>query len=222
MLSVIVPARGEGELTDLITELSLHLWEAQIRHEIIVSRDDGEPHGYGLAIRRGLARSRGDIVAIVMADGSDTPSDLVDYYRIVSAGYDCAFGTRFYKGHYPKDYPWPKLILNRIANHVIMWMFGLYDNDVTNAFKCYRREIIEKMAPLISEQFDLTVEMPLKAYLLGAKVAHPPISWTQRKEGRSKWKISELGSKYVRCIIRLWWWRYVWRREWDGTRIPTT
>ena len=87
-----------------------------------------------------------------------------------------------------------------------MLLFGHgIGNDCTNAFKMYRREVIEAIQPLESEQFDLTVEMPLKAYLKGFKIAHPPISWQNRKTGKSKWKISELGSKYIRRVLQLWW-----------------
>lgn len=205
-LSVVIPARGEGNAVwETIAAIDAALRQAGIAREIILERDDEEPHGFGLAVRRGLARTTGDCVAIVMADNSDSPIDLIDYFRIIERGYDCAFGTRWYKGHRPADYPWPKYVLNRLANHVIMVMFGLLDNDVTNAFKCYRKDIIDRMMPLESEQFDLTVELPIKAYLLGAKVAHPPISWTNRKVGKSKWLFHEMGSKYIRRIIKLWW-----------------
>ena len=207
MLSVVIPARHEGDCV-WTTVKSFHsaLFAAGIKHQFVLERDDGEPHGYGLCVRRALNKCHGDVIAVCMSDGSDSPSDLVDYFRIVEQGYDCAFGTRWYKGHRPADYPWPKYVLNRLANNAIMLLFGHgIGNDCTNAFKMYRREVIEAIQPLESEQFDLTVEMPLKAYLKGFKIAHPPISWQNRKTGKSKWKISELGSKYIRRVLQLWW-----------------
>ena len=53
------------------------------------------PPGFGHAVRHGLSCFTGDAVAIVMADGSDSPEDLLAYHRVLEAGYDCAFGTRF-------------------------------------------------------------------------------------------------------------------------------
>ena len=204
-LSIVIPARHEG-INAVTThgEIKSLLLQQGIENEIIVIYDDGEPHGFGLAVRRGLERCSGEAICIVMADGSDSPADIVDYFRILELGYDCAFGTRFLTG-YPKDYPWPKLILNRVANTLIRWLFSIDNNDVTNAFKMYRREVIEALQPLESEQFDLTVEMPLKAYSKGFKIAHPPITWTNRRHGKSKWKISELASPYIRRVLKIWW-----------------
>ena len=50
-----------------------------------------------------------------------------------------------------------------------------YD-DTTNAFKAYRREVIETMQPLLSNHFNLTVEMPLKAISRGHSYMVVPIS----------------------------------------------
>jgi dolichol-phosphate mannosyltransferase len=210
-LSVVIPAREEG-VNAVIThgKIKSLLLRRDIESEIIISPDDGEPHGYGLAVRRGLTRCTGDVIAIMMADGSDDPADLVRcFHRIEVEGYDCCFGSRWdWSGSLlfrVEDYPWPKLILNRLANKAIQWLFWIDYNDVTNAFKLYRREVIEAIQPLESEQFDLTVEMPLKAITMGFKYAVIPISWTNRKVGKSKWRISELGSKYVRRVLQLWW-----------------
>ncbi len=52
----------------------------------------------------------------MMADLSDSPRDLVLYYRVLEQGYDCAFGTRFGHGGRTIDYPRLKLVLNRIVN----------------------------------------------------------------------------------------------------------
>src|SRR5947209_11654207 len=55
-------------------------------------------NGFGFAVRAGLNEYGGDAVAIVMADGSDDPEDLLSYYRLLLAGFDCAFGSRFIQG----------------------------------------------------------------------------------------------------------------------------
>jgi dolichol-phosphate mannosyltransferase len=161
-------------------------------------------HGFGLAVRAGLDQCTGDAIAIMMADASDGPSDLVKYYAKLQEGYDCVFGSRFIPGASVVDYPFHKLILNRMANWFIRFIFGLDFGDTTNAFKCYRREVIEGISPLISSHFNLTVEMPLKAIVRGFSFAVVPISWTNRKTGISKLKIKEMGSRYLFIVLYIW------------------
>lgn len=157
-----------------------------------------------MAIRCGLAQAAGEAIAIMMADCSDSPQDLVRYYRKLNEGYDCVFGSRFIKGSEVIDYPMHKLLINRIANWFVRVLFQFRLNDTTNAFKIYRREVIRAMEPLISPHFNLTVEMPLKAIVRGYSYAVVPISWTNRKHGISKLKIKEMGSRYLFIVLYLW------------------
>jgi dolichol-phosphate mannosyltransferase len=162
------------------------------------------PRGFGHAVRAGLDRFEGDAVAIVMADGSDSPEDLVTYLRLLESGYDCAFGSRFIRGAHVYDYPRFKLTINRMANLFVRMLFRHGYNDTTNAFKAYRREVIETVQPLLSNHFNLTVELPLKAVVRGHSYAICPISWTNRTEGTSKLKLEEMGSRYLFVVLYVW------------------
>jgi dolichol-phosphate mannosyltransferase len=161
-------------------------------------------HGFGMAIRYGLTQITGDAVAIVMADGSDSPEDLLKYFHKLQEGYDCVFGSRFIQGGSVVGYPRHKLLINRMANAFIRVLFGLSFNDITNAFKCYRRDVIAGIQPLIAPHFNLTVEMPLKALVRGYSYAVVPITWTNRATGVSKLKIKEMGSRYLFIVLYLW------------------
>jgi dolichol-phosphate mannosyltransferase len=141
---------------------------------------------------------------VMMADGSDSPADLAAYYRKLEEGWDCVFGSRFIHGGRVVDYPSHKLVLNRLANWLIQVLFRLRLNDTTNAFKAYRREVVEGMQPLISPHFNLTVEMPLKAIVRGYSYTVIPISWTNRQAGISKLKIKEMGSRYLFIVMYIW------------------
>jgi dolichol-phosphate mannosyltransferase len=163
-------------------------------------RNEG-PHGFGRAVRRGLDEFTGDAVVIVMADGSDSARDVVLYYRVLEAGYDCAFGSRFMPGAVVSDYPVVKRVINRTVNTGIRLLFRHGYNDTTNAFKAYRREVIEHLHPLLSPHFNLTVEMPLKAVTRGFSYAIVPTSWTNRAAGESKLALTEMGSRYLFIVL---------------------
>jgi dolichol-phosphate mannosyltransferase len=225
-LSVVIPAHNEeGCIAETVEAITGTLRSEGIDYEVVVV-DDGSGdrtaavvaelsasdervrcvpspyrNGYGFAVRAGLAQYTGDAVAIMMADGSDSPEDLVSYYRLLVAGYDCAFGSRFMPGGSTNEYPLLKLVINRIVNFGIRLMFGHGYNDTTNAFKAYRRKVIDSIQPLISQHFNLTVEMPLKAIVRGHSYAITPISWTNRMAGVSKLSLKEMGSRYLFIVL---------------------
>ena len=213
MLSVIIPAYNEELTLDAsIKSFSEALTSAGLDFELLVI-DDGSSdgtkqklielekifpslrhitnegkHGFGHAVRCGLANYRGDAVSVVMADSSDSPQDLIAYYEKIREGYQCAFGSRFIKGAQVEDYPQFKRMLNRMGNWLI-------------AFKCYRREIIDGMQPLVSGQFGLSIEMSIKAIAQGAKFAVVPNSWRNRDGGESKFKVFSQARLYLMTLI---------------------
>lgn len=242
-LSVVIPAHNERDcLGDTVERVVGALQRAGIRHEVLIVEDNSSddtllvcqqlattfsevryvcnqpPNGFGFAVRRGLAEFHGDAVAIVMADASDDPEDLVTgYYRLLE-GYDCVFGSRFIKGSRVVDYPVYKLYINRLANWFIKVMFRLPYNDTTNAFKLYRREVIEGIQPILSHHFNLTVELPLKAIVRGFSYTIMPIRWSNRKTGVSKLKIKEMGSRYLFIVTYVWLEKYLSRGDYHRNK----
>jgi dolichol-phosphate mannosyltransferase len=229
-LSVVIPAHNEeGSIAETLLSLHSVLRAEGIPFECIVVNDhsgDGTgkvltgleydlpelrtienegPGGFGYAVRKGLEVFEGDCVAIMMADLSDSPDDLVRFYRTMLQGYDCVFGTRWSKGGRVVDYPWPKRVINRMANTIVRLAFRIRYNDCTNAFKLYRRGTIQGLQPFLSPHFNLTLELPLKAIVRGYSYAVLPNSWHNRKTGVSKLKIKEMGSRYffimLYCLI---------------------
>jgi len=165
-------------------------------------------------VRAGLSAFRGEVVAIVMGDASDSPIDLVAYYRAwEQLGVDCVFGSRFIHGARVVDYPWPKLALNRVANTLIRLLFWIRFNDVTNAFKFYRRSVIAGLQPLLAYHFNLTVELPLKAIVRGYSYTVLPISWFNRTEGLSKFRMKEMGSRYLFIVLYCYLEKYLSRAD---------
>jgi len=194
---IVVDDGSRDSTADLVRGLAVR------NPEIVLVRNQGR-HGFGMAVRAGLKQMTGDAVAIMMADSSDSPDDLVSYYRKLAEGWDCVFGSRFIQGGKLHDYPAHKLLINRAANWFIKALFRLRLNDTTNAFKAYRREVIEGIQPLISPHFNLTVEMPLKAIVRGYSYTTIPITWTNRQAGVSKLKLKEMGSRYLFIVMYIW------------------
>lgn len=237
-LSVIIPARNEADnLTECISEIAKELTQHSIDFEILVI-DDGSTdntvnvikvinesistvkcirnereNGFGRAVRLGLDNFTGDAVAIIMADRSDSPQDLITYWQCIQNGNDCAFGSRFIRGGKVYNYPLLKLLANRVVNTMIRLAFNINCNDITNAFKMYRREVIEGCRPFISPHFNLTVEIPLKAIVRGYSWKVVPISWKNRTKGVAKLKLREMGSRYFFIIAYMWLEKYFSRGD---------
>ena len=225
-LSVVIPAHDEaGSIAETLRTTVEALENAGLEHEVLVVDDasaDGtaavaeavaadhpairclrshHPRGFGYTVRSGLEEFSGDAVAVMMADGSDDPHDLVRYHELLEQGYDCAFGSRFLPASQVEGYPKPKLVINRLANWFVRVLFRHHYNDTTNAFKAYRREVIETVQPLLSNHFNLTVELPLKAIVRGHSYGVIPISWRDRTAGTSKLAMREMGSRYLFIVL---------------------
>lgn len=251
-LSVVIPVHNEeGCIADTVRDVAHHLALAGIDYEILAVNDNssdgsGEvlstlareipgfryldnvpPRGFGLAVRKGLENYVGDAVAIYMADGSDTPGDLLRFFEILqSRSVDCVFGSRFMRGSRVIGYPVHKLFLNRLTNGFIRLLFGLRYNDVTNAFKLYRRSVIDGVKPFLSHHFNLTVELPLKSIVRGYSYTVVPNEWINRKAGVSKLRIQEMGSRYLfivlYCLIERWLSKGDYRRRDTGAAKQET
>jgi dolichol-phosphate mannosyltransferase len=238
LLSVVMPARDEeGCIASTVEHLHLELSLQKVPHEIVVV-DDGSTdstwkilceltrkipelapmqntglHGFGRAIIEGLNQMKGDAVVIMMADESDDCRDVVRYWKLLNEGWDCVFGSRFIKGGGTIDYPPLKHVVNRLANSFIKVLFHIPFNDTTNAFKAYRREVIDGCRPLIAPHFNLTVELPLKAIVRGFTWTTMPVTWKNRRAGMAKLKIKEMGSRYFFICCYVWLEKYFSRGD---------
>ena len=226
-LSIIMPIRNEKEnivqtlnilkdelkqidyelviINDFSTDSSLELVESQKKNYPQVSLFNNETKGLGGAIVLGIKKSRGDLICIMMSDLSDNINDLQKYYKLIQdENVDAIFGSRFISGSKINGYPKKKLILNRIFNFFTKLIFFSDYNDFTNAFKIYKKKAILETFPLVSESYNIFLEIPLKIISRKLKYKIIPISWENRKSGKSKFTIKELGSKYLFTLLYCW------------------
>ena len=159
--------------------------------------------GLGSAIKVGIKKSKKKYVCIFMCDLSDDVNDIYKYYKAITDNkkLDAVFGTRFDKNSKVINYPFFKLMLNRIANNVIKILFLSNYNDFTNAFKIYKKKVLLRLFPIVSENFNIFLELPLKIITRKLNYKIIPINWYGRKIGESKFKIKEIGSKYVYILL---------------------
>lgn len=225
-LSIIIPVKNEQEIILKTLKELESSWIKTIKHEIIIVDDNSsdntveliENHklnkiniilkknfrkGLGSAIITGINNTSNQYVAIYMADMSDSLSDLKTYYNEITKEntLDAIFGSRFIKGSKVTNYPKIKFILNRLSNILIKILFVSKYNDFTNAFKIYKRSALLKLYPLVSENFNIFLEIPLKIECRKFRYKIIPISWNGRKFGESKFKIKEIGSKYIFTLL---------------------
>jgi len=231
-ISCIVPARNEeGNIAAVLDALTPVLSSSSLirDYEIIVVDDnstdstgrlinslslkDGHIHpvhrtsspGFGNAIKTGMKEAKGDILVPFMGDLSDNPRDIPRLVERIDEGYDIAYGSRFVEGGELNGYPLAKMVANRTFNNLVRLSFGIQNRDITNAFKAYRKEVLDRIGidSLESSGFDLTVEIPLKAHILGFRSSEVPVQWTDRTEGEAKLKLSQNGSVYGKRFISL-------------------
>ena len=224
MLSIIVPVRNETNIIhEVFDYFSTNL--KNINYEVLIINDfsdddtlekskslatgyanfkvlNNKKKGLGGAVNLGIREASGDNISIMMADLSDDINDLIKYNELMTQNnYDAILGSRFMKDSKVKEYPFQKLILNRMFNLFVSLIFLNKYNDFTNAFKIYKRKTLIETMPLISESFNIFLEIPLKIISRGYKYKVISINWAGRKKGKSKFKIKELGAKYLFTLI---------------------
>ena len=234
LYSIVIPAYNESRnILETVPGLAGALRGESIPFELVIVNDNsiddtGEivvklqqdypeinlvnnpmPGGFGRAIRYGLDNITGEVVAIVMADLSDRPEDVVQCYRTIEEGWDCVFGSRFTSGSKVTNYPPVKLIIQRIVNNAIRLLFVTPFNDMTNAFKVYRRPVIDDISPLKAAHFNITIELSLSALIRRYRIKQIPIGWEGRTWGQSNLKLRAMGRRYLATLLKLWFERWL-------------
>ena len=225
-LSIVIPVRNEEEIILKTLEKFENSWLTKMDHEIIIINDnssddtvnliknnkfkkinvvlkDNYKNDLGSAIITGIDNSSKKFLSIYMADMSDSLDDLNSYYNEIKSNdsLDAIFGSRFIRGSKVTNYPKMKFFLNRFANNLIKIIFFSKYNDFTNAFKIYKKSTLLKLYPLVSENFNIFLELPLKIECRKFKYKIIPISWNGRAFGKSKFRIKEIGSKYIFTML---------------------
>jgi dolichol-phosphate mannosyltransferase len=151
------------------------------------------------AVRAGIAATTAEVVIITMADLSDDIAvvpRMVDLIR--NEGYDIVCASRYMRGGRQIGGPRFKGLLSRLAGLSLHWLAGLPTHDATNAFRAYRRSVLQE-TPIESQGgFEYSLEITAKAYAAGRRITEVPSTWRDRSAGQSRFKLRAWLPQYLR------------------------
>jgi len=221
-LSVIVPARNEQEnIVEVIRKIEATL---DIPHELVVVNDHStdktqelvesllaeyknislidnklEP-GFANAIKTGFLSAKADVVIPVMGDLCDDLETIKKMYSKIINGYDVVCASRYSRGGRRLGGLKLKAFLSCWGGRSISYFVGIPTKDIANAFKMYKKKVIESI-DIKSKGFEVSMELPIKAYYLGFKITEVPTTWRERTKGKSSFKIFKLLPRYLKIYF---------------------
>jgi dolichol-phosphate mannosyltransferase len=225
MLSVVVPVYNEGEnvvptLQGVVEKTHVRPLEVLVVHDFdedttvpVVRRMQAEmPElrlhrntlGRGVlnAMKSGLRAAKAPYVLITMGDGSDDASDIDAMYALARAGADVVAGSRYMRGGRQVGGPLLKRMMSRTAGLSLHWIGGLPTHDATSNFRLYSKRLLNQVSIESRGGFELGLELTVKAYGLGMRVAEVPTTWRDRTAGQSRFKLLQWLPRYLH-----WYWR---------------
>lgn len=227
-VSIVLPARNEAANIRRVVEQLLDWYGAYI-HEIVVVNDNStdetaeivraimqkeprvclvertEPNGVGLALKDGYGKATGRYILSMDSDFIEILPELRGLFDAVADGHDGAIGSRFSHDSILSNYPFTKLLCNRMC-HALIKLFLLHRvRDITNNLKLYRAEILKNL-DIESSHFSANLETGLKPLLAGYDIVEVPISWINRtfEMGNSSFAVGKVGADYARALFRCW------------------
>lgn len=188
--------------TDKTKEAALALADKYKNIRVV---DNLGPGSFVNALVRGIGNCKSDYFVPVMADLCDDPATINAMYARIREGYDIVVGSRYISGGERIGGSCWKAFFSNFVGNTLNCLIGIPTRDVPNAFKMYRRSIMEGIE-IKARGFEVSAEIPLKAYFLGARIAEVPTVWREREAGKSHFKLFKMGSRYI--PLYLW---AIWR-----------
>jgi glycosyltransferase involved in cell wall biosynthesis len=221
-LSIVLPAYNEQDnITDVINRIENSL---DIPHELVVVNDHSKDNtvelvnklsekynnirvvenklkrGFANALKTGFNNVGTDIVVPIMADLCDDLSTIKKMFQKINEGYDVVCGSRYIKGGARQGGSQLKGFFSCFVGKSLHFLLGLPTHDIANAFKMYRKRVIDSI-DIESCGFEISMEIPLKAYFLGFKIAEVPTIWKERTKGKSSFRMLRLLPSYLKLYL---------------------
>jgi glycosyltransferase involved in cell wall biosynthesis len=221
-LSIIVPAHNEQEnIAEVINKIEESL---DIEHGLIVVNDNSTDgtveiverlsrqydnirlvhnkleNGFANALKTGFSNANTDIVIPIMADLCDDITTIPMILVKIKDGYDVVCGCRYAKGGARLGGSKLKGFLSGLGGLSIHYLLGIPTHDVANAFKMYRKKVIDSI-DIKATGFEISMEITLKAYYSGFKITEVPTVWRERTRGKSSFKVLKLLPDYLKLYM---------------------
>ena len=211
-LSIVIPVYNEKEnILKTLDEIKRHV---KVGHEIIVVYDFDEDttlpvlsqvkknknlyvvknkiaNGPSGAIRTGIAKSKSPRVLVTMADLCDDLSQVKQLLKLVPDSADIACPSRYSKGGEQRLNDRLKVWMPRLAGFLLNKLGGIPTCDSTNSYKLYSKSVLKKIALKSTISFSVTLEIMVKAHILGYKIVEIPTVWRDRQHGKTNFKLSQ-------------------------------
>ena len=165
------------------------------------------------ALKTGFAASESEYTLVFMADLSDDPEVVNAMVAVADEGYDVVSGSRYMKGGAKVGGPVIKSFLSRTAGRSLHLLTRIPTHDATNALRLYRTSFLRETPIESVGGFEVTMELTIKAYLEGRRLAEVPATWRDRAAGKSKFSFRRWLPHYVR------WYLYAIVRSPFGLRV---
>jgi len=169
----------------------------------LVQNSFGDGRGVVNAVRTGFKEMKGGAAVVVMADLSDDLRVIDTMFRNIEKGDDIVCGSRYMKGGRVIGGPFIKKNLSRLAGLTAHYFFKVPTHDITNAFKMYKKAVVDDIKLESTGGFEYNFEIVAKAFKKGYKITEVPATWRDRTEGKSKFKLLKWLPKYIKWYIYL-------------------
>ncbi len=160
--------------------------------------------GYRVALVKNF-----DAVIQIDADGSHQVSDLARLLEKFESNksIDLGIGSRWIKGGSVQNWSKHRELLSRAANIYSKFVLGLNVLDSTAGFRIYKTSAIRKLdlSSIKSEGYCFQIEMTREIYRIGGLVSEVPITFVERKYGKSKMS----GRIVVEAMLRVTYWGFL-------------
>ena len=144
------------------------------------------------------------------ADYSHNPQDIPRLIRTARSGYDLVIGSRYCEGGRIVGWHRMRWLISRVANLIASAIVGTRIRDCTSGLRCYSKRYVKNVLPnLHSQTYEIQIETVKQAWLQGFRVREFPITFENRKRGKSKLTRAE-----VQCFLS-----YVIRSKIEGTNF---
>jgi dolichol-phosphate mannosyltransferase len=221
-LSIIIPAHNEeANIRDIIDGVE---YCVRIPHELIVVNDHSQDQtssiveqlrknyaniklvdnildkGFANAIKTGFNNAGSEAVVPVMADLCDDLSTIQIMLEKINAGYDIVCGSRYIKGGLRTGGSKVKGFFSYFVGRSLFYLLGIPTHDIANAFKMYKKKVVDSVS-IQSTGFEISMEIPLKAYYLGFRITEVPTAWRERSKGKSSFRMFRLSRSYLKWYL---------------------